>query len=83
MNFINKLASVTGFHYLIMILPIQFEKAFFLEGLIVSDNATATTRNILVSEQIYNFGLVTDIVALIACSILSLIFYNLFKSKKW
>jgi hypothetical protein len=83
MNFINKLASASGFHNLIMILPFEFEKAFFWEGLLMSDNATVTARNILVTEQIYRFGFFADILTLIAGTILSLIFYILFKSKKW
>lgn len=77
---INKLARVAGFLYLIMILAGGFAEAFVREGLTVSGNPAATAQNILASEQIYRLGLVADLATLIAGTILSLIFYILFKT---
>ncbi len=79
MNSTNKMAKAAGFLYLIMILAGGFAEAFVREGLTVSGNAIATAHNILASEQLYRFGLVADLVTLICGTILSLIFYILFK----
>jgi hypothetical protein len=79
MNSINKLARVAGFLYLIIIFAGGFAEAFVREGLTVSGNAAATAQNILASEQMYRFGFVADLVVLVAGTILSLIFYTLFK----
>ena len=79
MNSTNQLAKTAGFLYLIMILAGGFAEAFVREGLTVSGNAIATAHNILASEQLYRFGLVADLVTLTCGTILSLIFYILFK----
>ena len=75
----NKLAKAAGFLYLLIIIAGGFAEAFVREGLTVSGNAVATAQNILASEQMYRFGFVADLVVLIAGTILSLIFYILFK----
>lgn len=75
----NKLARAAGFLYLLIIIAGGFAEAFVREGLTVSGNAVATAQNILASEQMYRFGFVADLVVLIAGTILSLIFYILFK----
>lgn len=79
MNSMNKLARAAGFLYLLIIIAGGFAEAFVREGLTVSGNAVATAQNILASEQMYRFGFVADLVVLIAGTILSLIFYILFK----
>jgi len=79
MNSNNKLARAAGFLYLITIIAGGFAEAFVREGLTVSGDAVATARNILASEQMYRFGFVADLVTLICGTILSLIFYILFK----
>lgn len=79
MNSTNKMAKAAGFLYLIMILAGGFAEAFVREGLTISGNAIATAHNILASEQLYRFGLVADLITLICGTILSLIFYILFK----
>ena len=79
MNSINKLARAAGFLYLITIIAGGFAEAFVREGLTVSGDAVATAQNILASEQMYRFGFIADLVALICGTLLSLIFYILFK----
>ena len=79
MNSTNKLARAAGFLYLIMILAGGFAEAFVRQGLTVYGDAAATAHNILASEQMYRFGFVADLVTLICGTILSLIFYILFK----
>jgi hypothetical protein len=79
MNSINKLARAAGFLYLITIITGGFAEAFVREGLTVPGDAVATAHNILASEQMYRFGFVADLVCLISGTILSLIFYVLFK----
>ena len=75
----NKLARAAGFLYLITIIAGGFAEAFVREGLTVYDDAVATAHNILASEQKYRIGFVSDLVTLISGTILSLIFYILFK----
>ncbi|HCY75440.1 MAG TPA: DUF4386 domain-containing protein [Ignavibacteriales bacterium] len=77
---LKKIARVAGFLYLIIILAGGFAEAYVREGLTVTGNAAATAQNILASEQLYRFGFVADLVVLIAGTILSLIFYILFKA---
>ena len=79
MNSNNKLARTAGFLYLITIIAGGWAEAFVREGLTVSGDAIATAHNILASEQLYRFGFVADLVTLICGTILSLIFYILFK----
>ena len=80
MNSINKLAKTAGFLYLVTIIAGGFAEAFVREGLTVSGNAVATAQNILASEQMYRFGFVADLVTLICGTVVSLIFYILFKA---
>ncbi len=75
----NKLARAAGFLYLIIIIAGGFAEAFVREGLAVPGNAVATAHNILASEQMYRYGFVADLVVLISGTILSFIFYILFK----
>ena len=75
----NTLARTAGFLYLVTIIAGGFAEAFVREGLTVSRDAAATAHNILSSEQIYRFGFVADLVTLICGTIVSLIFYILFK----
>ncbi len=79
MNLSNKLARAAGFLYLIVIIAGGFAEAFVREGLTVYDDAAATAHNILTSEQMYRIGFVADLVTLICGTVLSLIFYILFK----
>jgi hypothetical protein len=80
MNSTYKLARVAGFLYLIMILSGGFAEVFVRGALTVPGDALATSQNILASEQMYRFGIVADLVTIIATTFLSLIFYLLFKS---
>lgn len=79
MNSANKLARTAGFLYLVTIIAGGFAEAYVREGLTVYGNAVATAHNILASEQVYRFGFVADLITLISGTILSLIFYILFK----
>jgi Domain of unknown function (DUF4386) len=79
MNSINKLGRAAGFLYLIVIIAGGFAEAFVREGLTVSGDAGVTAHNILASEQIYRYGFIADLVVIICGTLLSLIFYILFK----
>ena len=79
MNSNNKLARAAGFLYLITIITGGFAEAFVREGLTVYGDAVATAHNILTSEQMYRYGFMADLVCLVSGTILSLIFYILFK----
>ena len=75
----NKFVKAAGFLYLVIIISGGFAEAFVREGLTVYCDAVATANNILVSEQMYRFGFISDMVCLICGTFLSLIFYILFK----
>lgn len=79
MNSNDKLARAAGFLYLIMIIAGGFAEVFVRGALTVYGDAVATAQNILASEQMYRFGFVADLVVLICGTLLSLIFYILFK----
>ena len=79
MSLNNKLARTAGFLYLVTIIAGGFAEAVVREGLTVSHDAAATAHNILSSEQMYRFGFVADLVTLVCGTIVSLIFYILFK----
>ena len=75
----NILARAAGLLYIIVIITGGFAEAFVREGLTVYGNAAATAHNIIVSEQMYRFGFVADLICIISSIFLSLIFYILFK----
>ena len=79
MSLNNKLARTAGFLYLVTIIAGGFAEAFVREGLTVSRDAVVTAHNILASEQMYRYGFVADLVTLVCGTLLSLIFYILFK----
>ena len=72
-------ARLCGVLYLIVIIAGGFAELFVREAVTVYRDASATAQNILVSEQMYRFGLVADLVCLICGTFLSLIFYLIFK----
>ncbi len=71
-------ARITGAVYLLyFVMAVAGE--FFLRGIIVSGDATATANNILAHQSLFRLGTATGLVA-IACYIaLTALFYNLFK----
>ncbi len=79
MNSNNKLARIAGLLYLVMIIAGGFAEVFVREGLTVSGDAVTTAHNILINEQMYRLGFVADLLTLIAGTVVSLIFYILFK----
>lgn len=79
MNSTDTLAKTAGFLYLITILAGGFAEVFVREGLTVNGNAAVTAQHILASEQMYRFGFVADLVCILCGTLLSIIFYILFK----
>ncbi len=79
MNSTDTLAKSAGFLYLITILAGGFAEVVVREGLTVNGNAAATAQHILASEQLYRFGVVADLVCICCGTLLSIIFYILFK----
>lgn len=75
----NQLARTAGFLYLVTIIAGGFAEAYVREGLTVPGDAVATAHNILVSEQLYRYGFVADLLTLTCGTGLSLIFYILFR----
>ncbi len=79
MNSVIRLGRGAGFLYLIMIITGSFAEVFVRGGLTVYGDPVATARNILAFEQMYRFGLVADLICLISGTLLSVIFFILFK----
>jgi hypothetical protein len=71
-------ARITGVVYLLYFLTAVFGE-FFLRGLVVDGDATATATNILAHMSLFQLGLATGLIA-IACYIaVTAFFYGLFK----
>lgn len=72
-------ARATGILYVIIILCAGFAEGYVRSGLIMPGDAAATARNILDSESLYRFGLVSDLVAFMSDAAVSILFYFLLK----
>jgi hypothetical protein len=71
-------ARITGVVYLLYFVT-AVSGEFFLKGLVVDGDATATANNILSHQPLFRFGLATGLIA-IACYIaVTALFYDLFK----
>src|SRR6204780_3182240 len=71
-------ARITGVVYLLYFLTAVFGE-FFMRGLVVSGDATATANNILAHQPLFRLGLAIGLIA-IACYIaVTALFYGLFR----
>lgn len=75
----KKLARLTGVLYLIIIVCAGFSQGAVREMVIVSGDAAATARNILGNTDLFNAGLMTDLIAFICDAGVSILLYLLLK----
>lgn len=68
-----------GILYLFVILFAGFSQGYVRGTLVIIDDATATTTNILLHEGLFRLGLTTDLLAFVLDAIISVLFYQLFK----
>ena len=75
----KKLARITGFLYLVIIVCAGFSQGAVREMLIVNGNATATAQNILGNAFLFKAGLLTDLIAFLCDAGVSVLLYILLK----
>ena len=80
MNSGKKLARITGFVYLIIGFSGGFSMMYIPSKLFVSGNAILTAQNILASEQLFRFGIVSALICQVCFVLLPLFLYKLLKS---
>ena len=76
---IHKIARFAGFGYLLIFITGIFSNFFVLEGLVVPEDATATTRNIMQNEMMFRIGLVSFILMVVFDLLLAWALYILFR----
>ncbi len=72
-------ARLAGLLYLVVIAAGVFAEMAVRGGLVVSNDAVATARNIMANETLYRLGFAAELVALMCNIPLAVIFYDLFK----
>ncbi|MBN2349782.1 MAG: DUF4386 domain-containing protein [Bacteroidales bacterium] len=78
-NSMKNMAKIAGFGYLVIFISGFFANFFVLQSLIVPGNATETASNILGSEPLFRFGILSFIIMVIFDVVLSWALYVLFK----
>jgi Domain of unknown function (DUF4386) len=71
-------AGITGVVYLLYFLTAVLGE-FFLKGLVVDGDATATANNILAHQPLFRLGLATGLIAVAFYIAVTALFYGLFK----
>lgn len=66
--------------YLLVIVCAGFSQGYVRGNLIVPGDASATAANIVASEGLFRLGLVADLIAFILDAIISVMFYQMFRS---
>ena len=79
MNSIQRNARIAGFLYLMVAVSSGFA-AFVRSSLIVPGDASATAHNIMASEQLFRFGIVSDLIGQVFHILLVLALYNLLRT---
>lgn len=75
----KKLAHITGFLYLAIIICAGFSQGAVRELLIVDGDAAATAQNILGNSFLFKIGLMADLIAFLCDTGVSILFYYLLK----
>jgi len=71
-------ARITGVVYLLYFLTAVFGE-FFLRGLVVDGDATATANNVLAHQPLFRLGIATGLIATACYIAVTALFYDLFK----
>ncbi|WP_373665353.1 hypothetical protein SPSIL_050040 [Sporomusa silvacetica DSM 10669] len=79
MNSSKKTARIAGFWYLLMAITAPVGLLYVPSKLIVPGDAAATANNIIVSESLFRFGIVSSFICQIAFIFLVLALYRLLK----
>jgi len=73
-------ARLTGFLYLLVIILAGFSQGYVRGTIVISDDALSTATNILNHQGLFRVGLVSDLLAFLLDAIISVMFYQMFKS---
>ena len=76
----DRKARIAGFLYVICIVSGFCAEAFVRNKLVVYDDATFTAHSILASPLLYRLGFLADLISFTTGILVSIIFYDLFKS---
>lgn len=79
MNSNKKTARIAGLLYLIVVVTGIFNLAYVPSKLIVLDNAYKTVKNIIDSETLFRFGILSGLICYTAFLLLPLVLYKLLK----
>lgn len=80
MTELKKQAHITGWLYLVVIFCAGFSQGAVRESIVVAGDAVATAQNILRSESMFRWGLITDLIAFSTDIAISVLLYLLLKS---
>jgi len=75
----NKTARLAGLVYLVLVISGIFTLMYLPSKFIVWDDAAQTLENIVNSELLFRFGIVSSIISFLAFTILPLVLYKLLK----
>lgn len=79
----NKLihkARLTGILYLLVIILAGFSQGYVRATIFIPDDSQATLTNIISSEKLFRFGLVSDLLAFMLDVVISVLLYQLLKT---
>jgi len=79
MNTLNKTAKFAGVLYLVITVLAPFSMSFVPSALIVANDATATSSNILAAEGLFRAGIASDAIVFLAEIALTVALYALLK----
>ncbi|MFN1835395.1 DUF4386 domain-containing protein [Balneola sp. MJW-20] len=76
----KKLTRLTGWLYLVVIVCAGFSQGAVRESVLVTGDALTTAQNILASETLFRWGLITDLIAFSTDIAISVLLYLLLSS---
>jgi len=76
----KQVARITGVLYLLVIICAGFSQGYVRGTLLVPGDAETTAFNILSNEGLFRLGFVTDLIAFLLDAVISVLFYQLFKT---
>lgn len=79
-NKVTHKARLTGILYLLVIILAGFSQGYVRATIFIPDDPQATLTNIVSSEKLFRFGLVSDLLAFLLDAVISILLYQLLKA---
>jgi hypothetical protein len=73
-------ARLTGLLYLLVIILAGFSQGYVRLKLIIPNDAAATMANIISNQELFRTGLISDLMAFMLDTVISVLLYQIFKS---